>query len=74
MDHPFWTKLIFLVTTSVEDVQEEGIEERVAMKEDVVEGMEDFFIEPVHLNLKGCFIYDTHCGCDMNDGMVVRFK
>ena len=32
MVHPFWTKLIFLVTTSVEDVQEEGIEERVAMK------------------------------------------
>ena len=30
--HPFWMKLIFLVTTSVEDVQEEGVEERVAMK------------------------------------------
>ena len=44
------------------------------MKEDVVEGMEDFLIEPVHLNLKGCFIYDTHCGGDMNDGMVVKFK
>ena len=74
MVHPFWTKLIFLVTTSVEDVQEEGIEERVAMKEDVVEGMEDFLIEPVHLNLKGCFIYDTHCWCGLNDGMVVNFK
>ena len=46
----------------------------MAMKEDVVEGMEDFFIEPVHSNLKGCFIYDTHCGCDMSDGMVVEFK
>ena len=44
------------------------------MKEDVVEGMEDFFIEPVHLNLKGCFIYDTHCWGDMNDGMVVKLK
>ena len=74
MVHPSWTKLIFLVTTSVEDVQEEGIEERVAMKEDVVEGMEDFLIEPVHLNLKSCFIYDTHCWGDMNDGMVVNFK
>ena len=32
-----------------------------------MEGMEDFFIEPVHLNLKGCFIYDTHCcGVIMN--------
>ena len=31
------------------------------MKEDVVEGMKDFFIEIVHLNLKCCFIYDTHC-------------
>ena len=31
------------------------------MKEDVVEGMKDFLIEPVHLNLKSCFIYDTHC-------------
>ena len=37
------------------------------MKEDVVEGMEDFLIEPVHLNLKSCFIYDTHCcGVVMN--------
>ena len=31
------------------------------MKEDVVEGVKDFLIELVHLNLKGCFIYDTHC-------------
>ena len=32
-----------------------------------MEGMEDFFIESVHLNLKGCFIYDTHCvGAIMN--------
>ena len=37
------------------------------MKEDVVEGMEDFLIEPVHLNLKSCVIYDTHCcGVFMN--------
>ena len=37
------------------------------MKEDVVEGMKDFLIEPVHLNLKSCFIYDTHCcGVIMN--------
>ena len=37
------------------------------MKEDVVEGVKNFFIEPVHLNLKGCFIYDTHCcGVIMN--------
>ena len=37
------------------------------MKEDVVEGMKDFFIEIVHLNLKGCFIYYTHCfGVIMN--------
>ena len=36
--------------------------------------MEDFFIEPVHLNLEGCFIYDTHGWCDMNGGMVVRLN
>ena len=37
------------------------------MKEDVVEGMKDFLIEPVHLNLKSCFVYDTHCcGVIMN--------
>ena len=37
------------------------------MKEDVVEGMKDFFIEIVHLNLKGCLIYYTHCcGVIMN--------
>ena len=31
------------------------------MKEDVVEGMKDFLIEIVHLNLKCCFIYDMRC-------------
>ena len=46
----------------------------MAMKEDVVEWMEDYSIEPVHSNLKGCFIYDTHCGYDMSDGMAVKFK
>ena len=30
------------------------------MKEDVVEGMRNFFIGIVHLNLKCCLIYDTH--------------
>ena len=39
------------------------------MKEDVVEGMEDFLIEPVHLNLKGCVIYDAHF-----QGMVVNLN
>ena len=67
-------KLIFLVTTSVEDVQEEGIEERVAMKEDVVEGMEDFFIESVHLNLESCFIYYTHGWFNRDGGTVMKFK
>ena len=60
MVHPFWTKLIFLVTTSVEDVQEEGIEERVAMKEDVVEGMEDFLVEFFQLFNDGCLIEYAH--------------
>ena len=36
------------------------------MKEDVVEGMKDFLIEPVHLNLKSCVVYDAHFGDAMN--------
>ena len=44
------------------------------MKEDVVEGMEDFLIEPVHLNLKSCFIYDTHGWCNRDGEMVMKFK
>ena len=44
------------------------------MKDEVVEGMDDFLMELVHLNSESCFIYDTHCRDDMNDGMVVKFK
>ena len=39
----------------------------------MVEGMKDFLIERVHLNLESCFVYDTHGWCNRDGGMVIKF-
>ena len=36
--------------------------------------MEDFFIEPVHLNLESCFIYDTHGWFNRDGGMFMDWQ
>ena len=48
------------MSASIDDIQEEGVEEGMAMEQNVVERMEGFFIEFVQLGNEGCFIYYAH--------------